>query len=72
MRASQERFPVSGAEYVAADLFDSPASKLQKFDFVLECYMPQVLSAALREKAIEQIRRFSEYQKSLRSWECRR
>jgi len=54
----RERFPSSPVEYIAADLFDAPASWRAGFDFVLESYTLQVLPAAGRPEAIERIASF--------------
>ncbi len=53
-----DRFPDSQVKYVVKDLFESPASWNNKFDFVLECYTLQVLPPELRNKAVARIAGF--------------
>ncbi len=48
---ARERFPDSGIEFVAADLFDPPPQWRGGFDLVHECYTLQALPEALLPKA---------------------
>lgn len=54
----QERFPSSRVEYVAADLFDAPATWAARFDFVMEANTLQVLPRARRGAGIEKVASF--------------
>ena len=56
--AARKRFPASPVDYTVADLLTPPKSWRQNFDFVLEVYTLQVLSAALRRKAMGRIAEF--------------
>jgi SAM-dependent methyltransferase len=58
IRASRKRFPNSNVEFFAADLLDPPSRWLRVFNFVFEANTLQVLPAALRPRAIENIARF--------------
>jgi SAM-dependent methyltransferase len=54
----RRRFPGSSVSYRVEDLFVSPPSWREAFDFVLESYTLQVLPADLRPVAAGRIRRF--------------
>ncbi|OCR00325.1 thiopurine S-methyltransferase [Oscillatoriales cyanobacterium USR001] len=54
----KNRFPNSNAQYIAADVLNTPESWNQGFDLVLESYTLQALPRSLREKAIEKIANF--------------
>lgn len=51
----QCRFPGSAVTYIVLDLFQAPVEWQGKFDFVLESYTLQVLSADIRREAIARI-----------------
>lgn len=53
-----KRFPESAVEYVAADLFQSPADWTRRFDLVHEAYTLQVLPRGLRPKAVSRLASF--------------
>lgn len=54
----RQRFPDSQVQYVAADLFETPASWNGVFDFVVEAYMVQALPHSVRAGAIQRIANF--------------
>jgi SAM-dependent methyltransferase len=58
IRASRKRFPNTGVEYVAANLLEPPSPWRHSFHFVFEANTLQVLPAALRPRAIENIAGF--------------
>ena len=58
IRASRKRFPKTGVEYVAANLLEPPSPWRHSFHFVFEANTLQVLPAALRLRAIENIAGF--------------
>jgi len=58
IRASRKRFPKTGVEYVAANLLEPPSPWRHSFHFVFEANTLQVLPAALRPRAIENIAGF--------------
>src|SRR6266481_8493149 len=58
IRASRKRFPATSVEYCAANLLAPPAAWCRTFDFVFEANTLQVLPAALRPRAIENIAGF--------------
>jgi SAM-dependent methyltransferase len=58
IRASRKRFPNSNVEYLAANLLDPPSRWRHSFNFVFEANTLQVLPAALRPRAIENIAGF--------------
>jgi hypothetical protein len=58
VRASRKRFPATTVEYSAADLLDPPSRWHRMFNFVFEANTLQVLPAALRPRAIENIAGF--------------
>jgi SAM-dependent methyltransferase len=51
----RKRFPHSPVEYIVANVLEPPSTWRGSFDFVLEAYTLQVLSAAVRSKAIASI-----------------
>lgn len=58
IRASRKRFPDSSVEYLAANLLDPLPTWRHAFDFVFEANTLQVLPAALRPAAIQNISGF--------------
>lgn len=58
IRNTRKRFPRSKVDYQAADLLKPPAQWRGQFDFVLESHTLQVLPAALRPQATENIAGF--------------
>jgi len=58
IRASRKRFPKTGVEYLAANLLEPPSPWRHSFHFVFEANTLQVLPAALRPRAIENIAGF--------------
>lgn len=58
IRASRKRFPDSTVEYLAANLLDPLSNWRGAFHFVFEANTLQVLPAALRPRAIENIAGF--------------
>jgi SAM-dependent methyltransferase len=58
IRTSRKRFPTTKVEYLAANLLDPPSTWRRAFDFVFEANTLQVLPAALRPRAIENIAGF--------------
>jgi SAM-dependent methyltransferase len=58
IRACLKRFPASEVEYIAANLLDPPSTWRRAFHFVFEANTLQVLPAALRPRAIENISEF--------------
>ncbi|MGO9388694.1 class I SAM-dependent methyltransferase [Rhodoblastus sp.] len=55
---ARERFPDSGIEFCAADLFDPPESWFEAFDFVHETYTLQALPAEILDSAQKAIASF--------------
>ncbi|NNE08659.1 MAG: class I SAM-dependent methyltransferase [Gemmatimonadetes bacterium] len=53
----RRRFPSSLVDFVTADLFALPPKWEGRFPLVVECYTLQVLTAALREKAVRALTR---------------
>jgi SAM-dependent methyltransferase len=51
VRAARERFPASTVEYLAADLFATPAEWRRAFDLVVEIFTVQSLPDDLRPRA---------------------
>src|SRR6266481_9072041 len=58
IRASRKRFPATSVEYCTANLLEPPSAWRRTFDFVFEANTLQVLPAALRPRAIENIAGF--------------
>jgi SAM-dependent methyltransferase len=58
VRVSRKRFPTTTVEYLAANLLEPPSQWRRTFHFVFEANTLQVLPAALRSRAIENIARF--------------
>ena len=58
IRTSRKRFPNTRVEYLAANLLDPPSAWHRAFHFVFEANTLQVLQAALRLRAIENIAGF--------------
>ena len=58
IRTSRKRFPTTKVEYIAANLLDPPSSWRRAFHFVFEANTLQVLPAAFRLRAIENIAGF--------------
>jgi SAM-dependent methyltransferase len=58
IRASRKRFPNFTVEYIAANLLEPPSIWRGAFDFAFEANTLQVLPAALRLRAIENIAAF--------------
>ncbi len=58
IRTSRKRFPNTKVEYTAANLLDPPSSWRRAFHFVFEANTLQVLPAAFRLRAIENIAGF--------------
>jgi SAM-dependent methyltransferase len=58
IRGSRKRFPATNVEYFAANLLDPPSAWLRAFHFAFEANTLQVLPAALRPRAIENIAGF--------------
>ena len=58
IRWCHTRFPDSTVEYLTMDLFQTPESWEEHFDFVFEAYTLQVLPPDLRKRAIGGIARF--------------
>lgn len=54
----KQRFPTSSVEYQTADLFATPTTWRQAFDFVLEIYTIQALPIARRSQAIANVANF--------------
>ncbi len=55
IRASRKRFPTTTVEYFAANLLEPPFTWRRTFHFVFEANTLQVLPAALRSRAIENL-----------------
>jgi SAM-dependent methyltransferase len=53
IRWARQRFPRSGVDYRAVDLFEAPGEWQRQFDLVVEAYTLQVLPPALRAQAIQ-------------------
>lgn len=53
-----KRFPESGVECLAADLFEPPQNWTRRYDLVHEAYTLQVLPRGLRTKAVGQLAGF--------------
>jgi SAM-dependent methyltransferase len=58
IRACRKRFPANKVAYLAANLLDAPSIWRRAFHFVFEANTLQVLPAALRPRAIENIAEF--------------
>lgn len=58
IRMARKRFPASGVDYHAANLFAPPAEWKQKFEFVFEANTVQALPVRLRSQAIAHIAGF--------------
>src|SRR6266478_2999634 len=58
IRASRKRFPTTTVEYFAANLLEPPFTWRRTFHFVFEANTLQVLPAALRSRAIENLAGF--------------
>ncbi len=58
IRASRKRFPTTTVEYFAANLLEPPSTWRRAFHFVFEANTLQVLPAALRPRAIENLAGF--------------
>ena len=58
IRTSRKRFPTTKVEYIAANLLDPPSNWRRAFHFVFEANTLQVLPAAFRLRAIENIAGF--------------
>lgn len=58
IRVSLKRFPKTAVEYLSANLLDPPSGWRRSFHFVFEANTLQVLPAALRPRAIENIAGF--------------
>jgi SAM-dependent methyltransferase len=58
IRASRKRFPATTVKYFSANLLEPPSAWRRTFDFVFEANTLQVLPAALRPRAIENIAGF--------------
>src|SRR5437016_13579642 len=58
IRGTRKRFPNTKVEYTAANLLDPPSSWRRAFHFVFEANTLQVLPAAFRLRAIENIAGF--------------
>jgi SAM-dependent methyltransferase len=59
IEAARERHPDTTVEYVVADLFKPPVGWHRGFDLVVEVYTVQALPIGYRQRAIEQIGRFT-------------
>jgi 2-polyprenyl-3-methyl-5-hydroxy-6-metoxy-1,4-benzoquinol methylase len=55
IRGARKRYPKSTVEYHAANLLDPPSDWRRHFDFIFEANTLQVLPAALRPRAIQNI-----------------
>ncbi len=58
IRTSRKRFPTTTVEYLAANLLEPPSTWRHSFHFVFEANTLQVLTAALRPRAIANIAGF--------------